>query len=99
MAKKHTLNPWFARGNSSLAKKPQNVVIIGAGITGLLTAYRLQELGISSVVLEKNPSLKNGASSNLAGLCLPLIHKPSSLLARAHIRAFLAAVSFYKKHS
>ena len=100
MAKKHTLNPWFAKArNSTLAKKPQNVVIIGAGITGLLTAYRLQELGISSVVLEKNPSLKNGASSNLAGLCLPLIHKPSSLLAKAHLRAFLAAVSFYKKHS
>lgn len=95
--KKYSKNPWFARGD--FTKKPQNVVIIGAGIAGLLTAYKLKELGISSVVLEQNPSLENGASSNLAGLCLPLIHKPSSLLGTAHIRAFLAAVSFYEKHS
>lgn len=93
---KSAFNPWFIRCAENI--KYKSVLIVGAGISGLITAFELKKLGISVKIIEKLPSLKNGASSNLAGLCLPLINKPCSKLGKAHICAFLSAFEFYKKH-
>ncbi len=49
--------------------KQSDVVIIGGGITGLSTAYWLQQAGIRFVVLDKN-AIGFGASSRNAGLLL-----------------------------
>ena len=49
--------------------RQSDVVIIGGGITGLSTAYWLQQAGIRFVVLDKN-TIGFGASSRNAGLLL-----------------------------
>lgn len=49
--------------------KQSDVVIIGGGITGLSTAYWLQQAGIRFVVLDKK-AIGSGASSRNAGLLL-----------------------------
>lgn len=87
-------NPWFEP--SKLDFKAQNVIIIGAGIAGMLTALKLENSGIKTQILERLSGLENGASSNAAGLMLPLINKASSKLGKAHISAFLTAFEFYK---
>lgn len=87
-------NPWFERSKPDFQAK--NAIIIGAGIAGLLTALKLENSGIKTQILERLPSLQNGASSNISGLALPLINKASSKLGKAHISAFLSACEFYK---
>ncbi|AGH51662.1 MULTISPECIES: flavin-containing monooxygenase [Sphingomonadales] len=37
--------------------RPFKVLIIGAGITGVVAAYRLKQAGVEHVVLEKNPEI------------------------------------------
>lgn len=95
LPKKYNINPWFARNFNT--KKPKSVIIIGAGIAGMLCAYKLSKAGLNVSVIDENPSIKNGASSNLCGLALPLIHGSSSQLGSLHISALLAAYEFYKK--
>ena len=51
-----------------IAKHP-DVVIIGAGLTGLSTAYHLAKLGVRSVVLEAG-LIADGASGRTGGLVL-----------------------------
>ncbi|EEF30596.1 monoxygenase, putative [Ricinus communis] len=41
----------------------EDIVIVGAGISGLATALSLQRLGIRSVVLEQSESLRTGGAS------------------------------------
>jgi len=46
------------------------VIIIGAGVIGICTAYYLQKFGIGVTVLEQN-EISSGASSGNAGLIVP----------------------------
>ena len=52
----------------AVEKRPE-VVIIGAGLTGLSTAYHLAKLGVRSVVLEAGV-IADGASGRTGGLVL-----------------------------
>ena len=76
MDRMDTLSLWKATENSY--KKEQSlegnleadVVIIGAGFTGLSSAYHLQKLGRSVIVLEQE-SIGYGASGRNGGMVLP----------------------------
>ena len=66
--------PWDRTGTVSVRDlrdlpKNLNVAIVGAGLTGLSTAYHLAKLGVKSVVLEAG-ILADGASGRTGGLVL-----------------------------
>ena len=93
---------WFSyvlsdiNGANYAALSGKKAVIIGAGIAGLITAYKLEKLGIKCEILERLNALNNGASSNDAGLLTPLITKPDALLGRFSLLSLLLAHNFYK---
>jgi gamma-glutamylputrescine oxidase len=68
------VSPWDRRGplavsdSHDVGNHPE-VVIIGAGLTGLSTAYHLAKLGVRSVVLEAG-LIADGASGRTGGLVL-----------------------------
>ncbi|NLK66821.1 MAG: bifunctional tRNA (5-methylaminomethyl-2-thiouridine)(34)-methyltransferase MnmD/FAD-dependent 5-carboxymethylaminomethyl-2-thiouridine(34) oxidoreductase MnmC [Campylobacteraceae bacterium] len=79
--------------------RPKKVLVIGAGIAGLVTALKLQKAGLEVVVAEKNSKVATNGSGNLIGALLPLITQKGVLLGEMHESAFNLAVKFYKKHA
>lgn len=59
--------PWFALPQTSERKKPEHVLVIGAGIAGASTAHALASHGISVTVLEARKAAQ-AASGNRQGL-------------------------------
>lgn len=86
---------YLKRGISKSSGK--SVLIIGAGIAGLVSAFKLSRLGFSVVVAEKNESVGLNGSGNFTGVAEPLITKKGVKLGDMHIHAFLLAKNFYKK--
>ncbi|MDT3499026.1 FAD-binding oxidoreductase, partial [Bacillus toyonensis] len=76
MDRMDTLSLWTATANSYDKGKTlegneeADVVIIGAGFTGLSSAYHLQKLGKSVIVLEQE-TIGYGASGRNGGMVLP----------------------------
>ncbi|MET3291153.1 UNVERIFIED_CONTAM: gamma-glutamylputrescine oxidase [Brevibacillus sp. OAP136] len=81
MDRMDTLSLWTATANKYEKGKPltgteeADVVIIGAGFTGLSSAYHLQQLGKNVIVLEQE-TIGYGASGRNGGMVLPG-YKPS----------------------
>ena len=71
-----TLSLWTAtanrydKGKLLEGNEEADVVIIGAGFTGLSSAYHLQKLGKSVIVLEQE-TIGYGASGRNGGMVLP----------------------------
>ncbi len=76
MDRMDTLSLWkatensYKKENSLEGNQEADVVIIGAGFTGLSSAYHLQKLGRSVIVLEQE-SIGYGASGRNGGMVLP----------------------------
>lgn len=87
---------YFARPNNVNGK---NVLVIGAGIAGLVSAYKLQKAGFNVIVAEKNDEVGLNGSGNLVGVLSPLITQKSVNLGKMHLKSFLFACKFYKKSS
>ncbi|RNB87014.1 FAD-binding oxidoreductase [Brevibacillus fluminis] len=72
----HGLSLWSATANahreraSLQGNKEADVVIVGAGYTGLSTAYHASQLGLKVIVVEQNEA-GWGASGRNAGMILP----------------------------
>ncbi|GIN94787.1 oxidoreductase [Siminovitchia terrae] len=72
----NTMSLWEATANTGNARPSlegehhADVVIIGAGFTGLSAAYHLQKKGLSSIVVEQN-TVGWGASGRNGGMILP----------------------------
>lgn len=79
--------------------KPKKILIIGAGIAGLATAFKLQNLGFEVLVAEKKDEVALNGSGNLIGALMPLITQKGVLLGKMHESAFDLAVKFYKKYA
>lgn len=77
--------------------KPNRVLVVGAGIAGLSIATMLQNAGFEVIVAESKDQAAAGASSNLAGVCAPLITQPGVVLGDMHISSFLLARQFYSR--
>jgi len=84
----------FSRPFADLAAK--KVLIIGAGISGILTALKLQNLGFDVIIAEKNRKCAGNASGNLIGALLPLVTQKGVNLGVMHTKAFFVARKFYK---
>lgn len=89
-------NPWFSRYDEGAIKEPKTALIIGGGVAGCVSAYKLHRLGVDVVIAEKEPDIATNGSKNHCGILMPLITKPQVLLGRMHMNAFLQAVRFYK---
>lgn len=85
---------WF---EAPVINRPKNVIIIGAGIAGLSTGVKFAQAGFSVIIAEAKDGAGLGASSNLAGICAPLITQPGVELGAMHMSAFLLAIQFYKQ--
>ncbi len=85
---------WF---DLPIVTNPKTILIIGAGISGLAIATLFKEAGFNVVVAEANQKAAQGASSNLAGICAPLITQPGVALGDMHMSSFLLSRQFYKQ--
>ena len=85
---------WF---DLPIVTNPKTILIIGAGISGLAIATLFKEAGFNVVVAEANDRAAQGASSNLAGICAPLITQPGVALGDIHMSSFLLSRQFYKQ--
>ncbi|MBE6429391.1 MULTISPECIES: bifunctional tRNA (5-methylaminomethyl-2-thiouridine)(34)-methyltransferase MnmD/FAD-dependent 5-carboxymethylaminomethyl-2-thiouridine(34) oxidoreductase MnmC [Campylobacter] len=85
---------WF---DLPIVTNPKIILIIGAGIAGLAIATLFKEAGFNVVVAESNEKAAQGASSNLAGICAPLITQPGVALGDMHMSSFLLSRQFYKQ--
>lgn len=88
---------YFSRPQSSQNLK--NALIIGGGVTGILTAIELKKLGLNVKIAEKMNEVATNGSSNLSGILMPLITKNGVKLGAMHKNAFLNASSFYKQNA
>ncbi|WP_169776940.1 bifunctional tRNA (5-methylaminomethyl-2-thiouridine)(34)-methyltransferase MnmD/FAD-dependent 5-carboxymethylaminomethyl-2-thiouridine(34) oxidoreductase MnmC [Campylobacter mucosalis] len=87
---------YFVRATITTDKK--DVLIIGAGVAGVASAFELQNLGYNVTIAEKMDRVATNGSSNHCGILIPLITKPDVSLGKMHINAFLQAVNFYKNN-
>ena len=62
---------------------PQSVVIIGAGVTGLSTAFHLVEKGVESVIIVDKGTVGGGSSLQAGGIVTMLMPKETAIRARA----------------
>lgn len=74
----------------------ENILIIGAGISGLMAGYKFSKAGFNVIIAEKYDNVAKNGSSNLAGILMPLILKKEDNLGKMHMSAFLMASNFYK---
>ncbi|CZE49233.1 bifunctional tRNA (5-methylaminomethyl-2-thiouridine)(34)-methyltransferase MnmD/FAD-dependent 5-carboxymethylaminomethyl-2-thiouridine(34) oxidoreductase MnmC [Campylobacter geochelonis] len=89
-------NIWFSRPLTDKAAK--KVLIIGAGIAGIVTALKFKKAGFDVVVAEKESKIASNGSGNYTGALMPLITQKGVMLGKMHLNSFLQAVNFYKKY-
>ena len=78
------------------------IAIVGGGIVGLATAYRLQQRipGVEVSLLEKEPRVGQHQSSHNSGvLHCGLYYKPGSKRARLAVRGIRQMVEFHQRHN
>ena len=63
--------------------RPQSVVVIGAGVTGLSTAFHLVEKGVERVVIVDKGSVGGGSSLQAGGIITMLLGTETEVRARA----------------
>ena len=63
--------------------RPQSVVVIGAGVTGLSTAFHLVEKGMERVVVVDKGSVGGGSSLQAGGIITMLMATETEVRARA----------------
>ena len=90
-------NPWFSRHDANGNVSPKTALVVGGGVAGCVSAYKLNELGLNVTIAEKMENIALNGSGNHCGILMPLITKPSVELGRMHMNAFLQATRFYKE--
>lgn len=93
--KRHMLTAHFSHTQSTLKTPPKKVLVVGAGVSGLLTAYALAKRGVFVQIIDQNAPL-SGASGNPRAL---LSVKLGNIQDSAHnfaLHSFLYAYPFYQ---
>ena len=65
------------------SSRPQSVVVVGAGVTGLSTAFHLVEKGVERVVVVDKGSVGGGSSLQAGGIITMLLGTETEVRARA----------------
>src|ERR1700689_2143730 len=82
--------------------KPMRVVVVGGGIVGLATAFRLQQRipGAQVTILEKEREVAQHQSSHNSGvLHCGLYYKPGSKRAKLAVRGIRQMIAFCQTHA
>ncbi|MBE7437184.1 MAG: bifunctional tRNA (5-methylaminomethyl-2-thiouridine)(34)-methyltransferase MnmD/FAD-dependent 5-carboxymethylaminomethyl-2-thiouridine(34) oxidoreductase MnmC [Spirochaetales bacterium] len=85
--------PWY-RLECPSARAGKEVVIIGAGLAGCLTARSLADRGYSVTLLDREKSVARCTSGNPLGIVMPVLSRKESIFSRLTLGAFL---SFLRK--
>ncbi len=86
---------WFSRFCAGTNTAPKSALVVGGGVAGCVSAFKLRELGLDVTIAEKRTNIATNSSGNHCGILMPLITKPAVNLGRMHMNAFLHAVRFY----
>lgn len=86
--------PWFAK--PQYLPETNHVIVVGAGLAGATTAFRLAELGYQVTVLEQHSEVAQGASSNLAGTICPVITSDWNLRSQWYFKGFQSTQAWLK---
>lgn len=86
--------PWFAKPQHTPANN--QVIVVGAGLAGATTAFRLAELGYSVTVLEQADKVAQGASSNLAGTICPVMTSDWNLRSQWYFKGYQTTQAWLK---
>lgn len=88
--KRHCLAARFqGEATGDIARLPQHVVVIGAGVAGCATAHALAQRGIAVTLLERADGVGQGASGNPVAVFRPLVSRDDNRTARLTRAAFL----------
>src|SRR5262245_27154550 len=71
-----------------------HAVIVGAGVTGLSTAYHLKRQGFGNVTILEKDSVGAGSSSRAGGISTGLLWSPTGVLARKMALRLFRELSF-----
>lgn len=85
--------PWFDLSNIATPQKKE-IVIIGAGIAGLTSAYVFANSGWDVTVFEKESTVANGASGNPVGLVMPRFTADMNRGAQFYTQSFMRTVEW-----
>jgi tRNA 5-methylaminomethyl-2-thiouridine biosynthesis bifunctional protein len=87
------IKPYFIKP-APLQKQTQKIAIIGAGMAGCAVAYELAKHGFDIHIYDKNDTLAEGASGNLAGMLKPYFTADTNTSDLFHTRGFYETLSF-----
>lgn len=85
--------PWFSLPKS---KRPEEVTIIGGGLSGCSTAYSLAQRGIKVTLIEKEAKLASAGSGNRQGALYAKLPVTPTKQGELHLSGFLYTVNFLK---
>ena len=87
--KRHCLAASFRGKPDAVARMPQRVAVVGAGVAGAAVAHALAQRGIEAVVLERAAAPAQGASGNPVAVFRPVVSRDDNLTTRLTRAAFL----------
>jgi len=81
--------PWF---DLTPQKKPETAIVIGGGLAGTATAYKLACKGVKVKLIEKEKAVACGASGNPQGIVYAKLSPHDSPAARISLRCYQYAI-------
>lgn len=78
-------------------KNNRDVIIIGAGIAGCLTAAALSKKGFKVRLIDRHNSVANEGSGNLQAVVYPKLSRQNDALPRVNLTAMTLASRYYKQ--
>jgi tRNA 5-methylaminomethyl-2-thiouridine biosynthesis bifunctional protein len=77
------------------SRRPRRVIVVGAGIAGVTTAYLLARRGHDVALFDREERAADGASGNPAGVVMPFLSHPEDPVFRYYDVAFRMASAWY----
>lgn len=90
--------PWHVAPVKRIKAQHRQAIVIGAGLSGCLTAHALAQRGWQVRVLEKQSAVGQGASGNHHSILFPNVSAYRAPMTELMLSAFLYASRFYRQY-
>ena len=90
--------PWHVAPAKRINAQRRQAIVIGAGLSGCLTAHALAQRGFQVRVLEKQSAVGQGASGNHRCILFPNVSAYRAPMTELMLSAFLYASRFYREY-